>query len=426
MKKEFIFDKVESDIIDIDESTVIRDTGIDAARVKETIMKEIKSSKKSKKASVGKVFSIIAIAAAIAAAATVTASATTGVFNPAFGELFAGEPANGVFPGTDITISSDQLDIEFVGVTGNETNMFSIYNITKKDKSSFVDTTDNYIFLGTNADMDVTESAYKKLKLGLDGSRGWGMGVSYDFADENTIRATVSYSDTAGCIKGERLTVTDKETSFFHVDEVLYADATDTFMGCFEFMENNQEMIEKKQATFGEDQFITEIIRNGHAELVAVTETTIPFEYELGVKLNYKTTERTFPSAAGKTFNALNSDWTIREIKSDSFETDIEATTEHFDLYEDFDMDDQADWSDDELHRYLNTSSELELLITLKDGTVVHADGTSTGSFNPGGSGEYTWHCTYYKDENDKKLFALDAKNIVSISINETEIVNEK
>ena len=423
MKKEFIFDKVESDIIDIEESTVIKDTGIDAAKVKETIMKEIKSGKKSKKVSAGKIFSIVAIAAAIAAAATVTASATTGVFNPAFGELFAGQPANGVFPGTDISINSDQLDIEFVGVTGNETNMFSIYNITKKDNSSFVDSTDNYIFLGTNAEMNVTQSAYKMLKLALDSSRGWGSGVEYTFADEKTIRATVSYSDTAGCIKGERLTVTDKETSFYHVDEVIYADASDTFMGCSEFMEKNKDLMEKKEAALGGDQFITEIIRDGHAELVTVTSTTIPFEYDLGVKLNYKTTEKIFTDAAGKALNALNTDWTIKEIKADSFEITIEATTEHFNLYEDFDTDNQEGWTDEELHRYLNTPTDLQLLITLKDGTVVHANGSSVGRFTYGGTGEYTWHCVYFTDENSKKSFALDANEIVSVSCNGTDLI---
>ena len=66
-------------------------------------MKEIKGGKKTRKTSARKIFSIIGIAAAITAVLTVTAQAATGVFNPAFGEFFAGQPANGVFPGADLS-----------------------------------------------------------------------------------------------------------------------------------------------------------------------------------------------------------------------------------------------------------------------------------------------------------------------------------
>ena len=142
--------------------------------------------KNSKKVSVKKIVSVVAVAVAIGAAATVTAQAATGVFNPAFGEIFAGQPANGVFPGSDVSVKSNDLDVEFVGVTGDETEMYSIYNITKKDGSNFVESTEDYCFLGTNAKMEVSESAFKKLRLMMDGSRGMSDGVSYDFVDSKT------------------------------------------------------------------------------------------------------------------------------------------------------------------------------------------------------------------------------------------------
>ena len=102
MKNTFVFDKSENDLLDLEEETVIKETGIDTAKVKESIMKEIKSGKKTKKNSIKKIFSIAAIAAAITAAATITVQAATGVFNSVFGEIFAGQPANGVFPGSDV------------------------------------------------------------------------------------------------------------------------------------------------------------------------------------------------------------------------------------------------------------------------------------------------------------------------------------
>ena len=167
MKKAFIFDKLENDLVSIDENTVLAETGVDAPRIKEAVMKEIKGGKKTKKATIKKIFSIAAIAAAITAAATLTVQAATGAFNPAFAELYAGEPASGVFPGADISVKSDTLDINFLGVTGDEASMISIYEIRRKDAGDFVesfDTPDAYRFLDVRADVNVSESEYKKLR----------------------------------------------------------------------------------------------------------------------------------------------------------------------------------------------------------------------------------------------------------------------
>ncbi len=424
MKKTFVFDKSENDILDIDESTVNKETGINAARVKESVMKEIKSGKKAKKFSAKKIFSIVAVAAAITAAATVTVQAATGVFNPAFGEIFSGQPANGVFPGSDISVKSDTLDIEFVGVTGDETNMFSVYNITRKDGSNFVDTTDNYCFLGTNAQMDVSESAFKKLKLMMDGGRGVGDGVTYEFVDAKTIRAMAVFSDTAGCIKGERLTVTDTETSFYHIDEVLYSDKSNTFLGCNAYMEKNDALIKEKEASFNENQYIIPILdKDGTSKLAVTTVTTIPFEYELGAKLNYKTTEKTFSEAEGKTFRSRNTDWTIKNVKAGSFTLTIEAQTDKDHTYDGFDMSNQENWTDEQLHEYLNIDNSINAEITLKDGTKISATGTSGGSNEPDGTSVSTWSLSYYNEESAAKLYALDANDIVSISCCGTELL---
>lgn len=424
MKKTFVFDKSEDEIVNIDESTVLNETGIDAARVKESIMKEIKGGKKTKKISAKKIFSIVAIAAAITAAATITVQAAAGVFNPAFGEIFAGQPANGVFPGSDISVKSDTLDIEFLGVTGDETEMISIYNITNKDGSNFVDTNDNYCFLGTNAEMNITESAYKQLKIMMDGRRGTSSGVSYNFVDEKTIRAVVSCSDTAGCIKGENLTVTDTETTFYHIDEVLYSDASDTFMGCSEFMDENKDLINQKEASLKENQIIVPIYDEGQSKLVVATSTTIPFEYELGAKLNYKTVEKTFTDAEGKKFSALNTEWTVKSIEAGSFVMKMEAETDNNRVYEGFDLDNQENWSQEELHEYLSVSTGLNIEITMKDGTKVYGMGSysNTGT-EPEGKSESSWSFTYNKEGEKSEMYALDPNDIVSIKCDGTELI---
>lgn len=427
MKKKFIFDKAENDIADIDELTVIKNTGVDSARVKESVMKEIrdenKPEKKTNKKSLKKIFSIVAIAAAVAAAASLTTMAATGFLNPAFGELFAGQPANGIFPGADISVNSTDYNIEFIGVTGDETEMFSIYDITKKDGSNFVDTKDNYCFLGTNADMDITESPYKLMKASLDGGRGRGSGVSYEFADEKTIRAVVSYSDTAGCIKGERLTVKDTETTFYHIDDVLYSDASSTLEGCLNFMDENKKLLDEKEASLSKDQFILPVSLDGRSKVVVVTMKTIPMEYELGVKLNYKTAEKTFSEAEGRTFNALNTEWKIKSIKAGSFGIKINAATDENNVYAGFDMENMENWSSEKLHDYFNVSTDISIEITLKDGTKVNAIGMSCSSSKDHGYGESTWECNYILEGSSSAMYALDSNDIVSIVCNGTELI---
>lgn len=380
--------------------------------------------KNSKKVSVKKIVSVVAVAVAIGAAATVTAQAATGVFNPAFGEIFAGQPANGVFPGSDVSVKSNDLDVEFVGVTGDETEMYSIYNITKKDGSNFVESTEDYCFLGTNAKMEVSESAFKKLRLMMDGSRGMSDGVSYDFVDSKTIRATVVFSDTAGCIKGERLTVNDTDTSIYHIDEVLYSEKSDTELGCTKYMEENKALINQKKATFKDNQFIIPIYgKDGIYRLAVTTVTTIPFEYEMGVKLNYKTTEKNFEESVGKKFNALKSDWTIKEIKAGSFSISISAETDHNNMYDGFDVNDMDNWSPEKLHEYLNIDSEISVEITLKDGTKVKAKGMSQSRTEENGKSDSIWNLSYYIGEDSSESYALDANEIVSIRYNDTELI---
>ena len=379
--------------------------------------------KNSKKVSVKKIVSVVAVAVAIGAAATVTAQAATGVFNPAFGEIFAGQPANGVFPGSDVSVKSNDLDVEFVGVTGDETEMYSIYNITKKDGSNFVESTEDYCFLGTNAKMEVSESAFKKLRLMMDGSRGMSDGVSYDFVDSKTIRATVVFSDTAGCIKGERLTVNDTDTSIYHIDEVLYSEKSDTELGCTKYMEENKALINQKKATFKDNQFIIPIYgKDGIYRLAVTTVTTIPFEYELGVTLNYKTTEKTFSEAAGKKFRAINSDWTVKNVKAGSFSIRIDAETDNK-TNDGLDLADQENRTQEQMNKYLNTDEGLKAEITLKDGTKISAQASSQNSTEADGHNESSWILTYCTYENAGAMYAIDANEIVSVTCGGTVLI---
>ena len=427
MKRTFVFDKSEDELDELDEGTIIKETGIDAARVKEAVMKEIKGGKKTKKASIRKIFSIAAIAAAITAAATLTVQAATGAFTPAFAELYAGEPANGVFPGADISVKSDTLDIEFLGVTGDAASMISIYDIRRKDAGDFVesfDTPDAYRFRNVRADVNVSESEYKKLRRMIEGGSERG-GVLYEFVDEETIRAFALYDDDIGLIKGERLTVTDKETTVYHIDEVLYSDNTDTFEGCLKFMEENEELIERKEASFKENQGIT-MLDEDPIKLVGVTKIDIPLDYELSVTMNYKTIEKTFPDAKGRQFSERSTEWTVKKIKASSFGMTIDAVTDNNRASDGFDMSNSANWTPEEMHDYMNslTSGKLEIEITMKDGTKVYGIGSSGNSeTEPNGKSEKSWNCSYFKGGEESKPYTLDPEDIDSIKCSGTELI---
>ncbi len=426
MKKIFVFDKCEDELLSVDESTVLIDTGIDAERVKGMIMKEIKGGKK--KASVKKLFSIVFIAAAITAAATVTAMAATGGFNTVFGALFAGEPANGVFPGTDISVKSDTLDIEFLGVTGDEMSMISVYDIRKKDGSNFVDTFDtpeDYRFLNVRAKVDLTESEYRKLKEMIEGGACGRYGyVLYQLLDEKTIRAWALFEDDKGCIRGERLTVTDKETIIYHIDEVLYDGSDDTYTDWLDYEKKNKDLILSREAAFEENQQFFPIGEVDRTILAVTSATTIPLEYELDVTLNYRTIEKTFPKAKGKVFSEQNTEWKVNKIKAGAFGMTIEAVTDHVVEMDGIDVMNSANWSPEEAHDYMEAChTEVSVEITLKDGTKIRAEGSGEHHWDPNGKTKSSWSCSYCKDGDMSKPYTLDPHDIISITCNGTELL---
>ena len=138
MKTNNIFDHMDKDRDNISEQTVIEDTGVNTDRVREIFMNKVNESKKTNKKSKKKVFVVLAAAvAATLAVGTVTAGAT-GSFNNAFGQIFAGEADNGMFSGGNVNISSETLNIDFKGITGDQNKAYGLMDITNKDGNEFI------------------------------------------------------------------------------------------------------------------------------------------------------------------------------------------------------------------------------------------------------------------------------------------------
>ena len=221
MKKKFVFDSMESDFSDIKEETIIENTGVNTERVVKTVMEATAAKKIRRFTKRG----IIGLAAAVAAAvviSTVSVGAAGG-FNKAFGNWFAGQPKYGLFAGSNVSVKSDKLDIDFQGIAGEDNFVGAVMEIKNKDGSAFFEKNDgNYIIYGSN-DVDVTLSPLAAL-FGKDPNRNGS--VWYKEKDENTIQVTAFYGDPTSHIKGEKMTVKETKLSIVHLDEAvgIYTD----------------------------------------------------------------------------------------------------------------------------------------------------------------------------------------------------------
>ena len=406
MKKKFVFDSMESDFSDIKEETIIENTGVDTERVVKTVMEAAKAKKIRRFTKKG----IIGIAAAVAAAiviGTVSVGASGG-FNKAFGNWFAGEPKYGLFAGSNVSKKSDTMDISFSGIAGDDTLVGAVMEIKNKDGSAFIEKNDgNYLIYGSN-DVDVTLAPLFALFPNPNDNRSGS--VWYDFKDENTIQATAFYQDFGGHIKGERMTVKESELWVVHLDEAVGA-----------YPDDYDELREKYKDRLGENKLIWQYSESGNYEdtvYYLATEKTIPFEFETGVTLNYKTASRVWDDLNGKEFSMNDVTVTVNNIRAQSFMMLVDATVSAIPYPEQPEVDGTSDEDINALHDYMEEVQSLgfiiEFDITLKDGSKVttEADSRWMNSSNTSETRDRI-QCLY---EKDGVHAAIDPDDIVSIT----------
>ncbi len=406
MKKKFVFDSMESDFSDIREETIIENTGVDTERVVKTVMEAAKAKKIRRFTKKG----IIGIAAAVAAAiviGTVSVGASGG-FNKAFGNWFAGEPKYGLFAGSNVSEKSDKLDIEFQGIAGDDTLVGAVMEIKNKDGSAFIEKNDgNYLIYGSN-DVDVTLAPLLALFPNPNDNRSGS--VWYDFKDENTIQATAFYQDFGGHIKGERMTVKESELWVVHLDEAVGA-----------YPDNYDELREKYKDRLGENKLIWQYSESGNYEdtvYYLATEKTVPFEFETGVTLNYKTASRAIDDLNGKEFSMNDVTVTINNIRAQSFMMLVDATVSAIPYPEQPEVDGTSDEDINALSDYFDKVESLGFIIdfeiTLKDGSKVttEADSRWMNSSNVSETKDRI-QCLY---EKDGVHAAIDPDDIVSVT----------
>ncbi len=314
MKKKFAFDSVEYDPSDINESTITEDNGVDTERVVSKVMTAVKTGRKTSAYSKRGIIGVAAAIAAVAAIGTVSVGAVGG-FNQVFGNWFAGEPKYGLFPGDNISCSSDKKDIDFKGISGDDNFVGAAFSIKNKDGSSFVDSGDGtFVIYGSN-DISVTESPVSML-FGHDINRGGS--VWYRLEDKDTIGVTALYSDACAHLKGERMTIKEEKLYVYHLDKVIGG------------VENSfDDLTEKYKNEMKQNQTVFMYSASGAYEdnkYYIATEYIIPVDFELSVTLNYKTTTREIDLADGKQLSMNDVDMTINNVKANSFGMTVNAT----------------------------------------------------------------------------------------------------
>ncbi len=430
MKGKFVFDAAENDIINIPENTIIRDTGVKSENVKVKVKKAIKSNKNpNRRIKKRKIFSFIAAAAAIAVIGTVTAAAAGG-FNGSLGEFFAGEPAQGVFPGKDVVLESSNLDIDFMGIAGDNDQVYAMMKLTKKDGTAFADINDDTFIDNYDPENSGIVMIEKTLWNNIFEPAHTEIGaVSYSFTDDKTLCALITCTDDNKKLIGSRLNVSDNMAAAYTPVKTIYTPkngdgystlSTESGSGMWNIDETVVYDLEKKyEGKLKDDQVIR--LSEDRQSVIIAQKTDIYLDYEVDVTLNYKPTLRSITSSKGKKYSINNSEWEIDFITAGSFTMNVSAHTWDPPQNDEFDtenMDNRDEEKTQEYYAYRDSFIPRNFTITLKDGKTYTAAQREIGLVSScsigDGFGEVSVTLSYY-DENGS-LSALDPDDISAIT----------
>lgn len=407
MKTNNIFDHMDKDKDNISEQTVIEDTGVNTDRVREIFMNKVNESKKTNKKSKKKVFVVLAAAvAATLAVGTVTAGAT-GSFNNAFGQIFAGEAADGMYAGGNVSVKSDIVNIDFNGITGDKNEVYGLMALSNKDGKGFVENTDGYYLLSDdqnalNGNVHCTRSLADQLSAKLYYRPDCGSGaIDYYFKEDGTIEALISYRDDEFNIIGETLTFNEDHVLLCHTDKVFYTwdefsklqsehnDENDPFW-------KDGNIIEQLNKKYSKDLKENQVITfDWQGSISIITQTKLDLGIEGSVKLNYKDTSVKFNDAAGKkTTYSGTRDMTVKELEVNPFSLKLDL------LYPTNDPEELA-----EINSKLDPDAKNTISVTLKDGTTYTDD-----------------NCPLYTSDNMERLQYRFSENFKQVVINPQNI----
>ncbi len=444
MKTNNIFDYMDHDSKNLDETTVYRQTGVKTENVKNLTLEKIHSAKGKKH--ISKKF-VITLAAAVAAAVLGVATVgAAGVFTPAFSERFAGESKDGIYSGGNVRISSNEnINAEFAGVIGDSHHAIAAVRLTKKDGSAFTDDCSNmfiddydmidctkygYVGIGDNTgqgmdytQISVTRSLYDDIMTGDNDEAS--AEAKYFFADDHTIIAYIFYNRSTN-IKGQRMTVSQNEIAMYRRDRMIY-DVAD---------ENTEEddtaaiakTISEEQKTLADHQVIRE---EGSGKYYVADKSKVAIDLNLSFDLNYRDSDREMVMSDHKLALQCRADDTFK-VSEDTESSDIgisvtsvKATSLEMEmkLTINGDLTPYSDIRIVTLNKGIQHIAD-NVTVTLTNGRQIC--GQLQSWYNTDDEKEYTFHLIYAEnnDYDNSDWITLDTAEIASIQIDGCVIAN--
>ena len=453
MKTENIFDKLENENTVID-STVIENTGVSTERVMAMVKQEIANTGKvvhigSKRKTALKITALIA---AVLTASVITASALDG-FNAAFGSLFAGDSPDGLYSGGNLQIESENTNVEFLGIAGDDHVVAAAMKLRKNDGTAYIDDIENtwiapssseelsdYLYgrfptiicseITERYNISYTTPAWFNIKypdaLNADGSR-WDLLGTFDlyFEDASTINAYIYSSTWAGGMRGETMTASADKISAYTVQEILYDYSEHIDENIDEYgdrvnMDFHAHLTEQLQ-TFGtgEKDGVRVMVNPETSDIVLAHETPLDISFSLSVKMNYKNSSVKYDlKDLDKCFLKWNTG-ASGSIKVTPFNAMLDVMLEE-EMVHSYDEAKTIISGEEEWNEYLRAyrSNPETLIFTLEDGTTVTefdegwtADAGTTET-------QFTVLYQFFTDNGDGSRMhpiAIDPNKIVSV-----------
>ncbi len=274
MKTDNIFDFMQFDIQNIQESSIYEPTGMDFDKMRRITIDKVRTEYKPKKKTKKRFFAAIA-AAALSVAVIGSTAAAMGAFDDLFNREIKTQDTDGSFTSVNISGVSDDVNVICNAITGDEHYVYATLTITKKDGTNFVDNTDDMVLMNYLYDHDGKQ--INCTTNGVDNSGSGSGNIYYSLTDTKTITAFVNYRQLSCSTIGQTLTVSDSSVFLNHKEKALFSDHS---VDGETLTKKIQEINEIYTPQLKENQAL---VWDEHTEYSLVTRSLIPLNYKISI-----------------------------------------------------------------------------------------------------------------------------------------------
>lgn len=282
-----VFDDFEDDIMNIDESSICEDIDINIDDIKKNVFARLETEnlKKPSGKRITRRFTVALVAAVLLVSMAIVTIYASSNASLVFREFFNGSlNSAGLYDGKDITVTSSDpaLNVELLGVTGDERRVYAVLEVTKKDGSTITDEGYEYPFLWENEHKSLWE--HYECYASYTDKEGNYFGptsdlITYSLSDDRkNLKMMFSVSAQNKDLQDATLTITSKS---FGARKVVNSLATKDNLTD----EYDNNTIKKLQQELGiEDEECTQIYNGECYEYVYADSK----KYELPFKISFK------------------------------------------------------------------------------------------------------------------------------------------